>query len=410
MSEKTEFYIGQRRQWCANTYEHLAVVFEKAKGSEMWTVDGQRIIDFHSAYSANGAGHVYTKIVDELKDQLDKLTLVSGLFNHTLLGEAAKELCQLANMDAAIFMNGGAEAIDTLIKAARRYGHRVLNIPKGKVKIIVMEDNFHGRTLGAISASSHEEYKEGFEPLLEGFVMVPFNNPQAIEEELKKGDVAAVVLEPHLAEGGIMLADDNYLSEVRQLCDKYKALMLLDEIQVGLGRCGKNFAFEWSGVEPDDLSVGKFLGAGIMPVSAFLAKKHLMDLFTLFSHGSTYGGNSLSCRAVLASIKVLVDEKLAENADRLGKIMKQGLEELKNKFPNILTDVRNKGLLCGIELNPSVGVKAMDLCKLLIKNGLATGPAHTWVVRLTPALNISDELLKEGLGIIEKTLQEIDQK
>ncbi len=380
-----KYYIGLDETYGAHNYHPLPVVISKAKGVWVWDVEGKKYIDMLSSYSAINQGHLHPRIVKAAKDQMDKVTLTSRAFCNDRMGPFLKKLCEVTGMDVALPMNTGAEAVETSIKVARRYMHQTKHIPEDQGEIIVMENNFHGRTTTIISFSSDLDSKKGFGPFTPGFVMVPFNDVRAVEKAITPNTVG-ILVEPIQGEAGINIPSPGYLKELRRICDEHKILLILDEIQTGWARTGKMFAFMHEGIQPDVLCVGKALGGGLYPVSASLARKDIMAVFTPGSHGSTFGGNPLAAAIGEAAIDVLVDEKLADNAQKMGAYFVKRLEEIKN--PKI-KEIRQKGLLIGVEFHLGKDETVRPICEKLMAKGVLAKDTHEKTVRFAPPLVIT---------------------
>ena len=392
--------IELAERYGAHNYHPLPIVISEAEG--VWVTDpaGTRYMDMLSAYSALNQGHRHPRIIQALIDQAKRCTLTSRAFHNERLGPFLEKLCTLTGFEAALPMNTGAEAVETAIKAARKWGYKVKGVPAGKAKIIVCADNFHGRTTTIVGFSTEEQYKDGFGPFTPGFVVVPFGDAEALAAAFDE-DVVAFLVEPIQGEAGIHVPPAGYLQRARQLCDEWEALLICDEIQTGFGRTGRMFASEWEGVTADCVTVGKALGGGVLPVSAFLANKAVMGVFTPGDHGSTFGGNPLAAAVGEAALDVLVEERLVERADRMGALLIARLEELDS--PHI-KEVRGRGLLVGVEVKESSG-PARPFCERLMELGLLCKETHHQVIRFAPPLTISEEELDWALQHIRSVLQ-----
>ena len=380
-----KYYIGLDETYGAHNYHPLPVVISKAKGVWVWDVEGKKYIDMLSSYSAINQGHLHPRIVKAAKDQMDRVTLTSRAFCNDRMGPFLKKLCEVTGMDVALPMNTGAEAVETSIKVARRWAHQTKGIPEDQGDIIVMENNFHGRTTTIISFSSDPDSKKGFGPFTPGFIMVPYNDVRAVEKAITPKTVG-ILVEPIQGEAGINIPSPGYLKELRRICDEHKILLILDEIQTGWARTGKMFAFMHEGIEPDVLCVGKALGGGLYPVSAALARKDVMAVFTPGSHGSTFGGNPLAAAIGEAAIDVLVDEKLAGNAEKMGAYFRKRLEEIRN--PKI-KEIRQIGLLIGVEFHLGKNETVRPICETLMGKGVLAKDTHEKTVRFAPPLVIT---------------------
>jgi ornithine--oxo-acid transaminase len=401
----TRVYIEKEEKYNAHNYHPIPVVLEKGLGVFVWDVEGKKYYDFLSAYSAVNQGHCHPRIVEVLKKQAGKLTLTSRAFYNNLLGEYAEYITGLFGYDKVLPMNTGVEGGETAIKLARRWAYEVKGVPENAAVVVFAENNFWGRTLAAVSASTDPSSYGGFGPFMPGFVKIPYNDPSALEHVLNANpNVAAFMVEPIQGEAGVIVPDDGYLKKVRELCTKYNVLWIADEIQTGLGRTGKRLACDHEGVKPDILILGKALSGGMMPVSAMLANDEVMLVIKPGEHGSTYGGNPLACAVAMEALKVLEEEKLADNANQRGMEFRAGLEKIKQRFPEIIQLYRGKGLLNAIVINESDGVSAWDLCLKMAENGMLAKPTHGNIIRLAPPLTIHEVQIQEALEILEKSL------
>lgn len=394
-------HIQLAEQYGAHNYHPLPVVISKAEGVWVWDIEGNRYLDMLSSYSALNQGHRHPKIVAAMKEQLDKVTLTSRAFHNDQMGTFMKLLCEVSQMDKALLMNSGAEAVETAIKAARKWGYRVKGIAPDKAEILVCENNFHGRTTTIVGFSSEEQYKEDFGPFTPGFHTIKYGDADALAKAINENTVA-FLFEPIQGEGGILLPPAGFISEARRICSENKVLLIADEIQTGLGRTGKMFACEHEGVKPDILVVGKALGGGLYPVSAMLANKEVMDLFRPGDHGSTFGGNPLACACGSAALKVLIDEHLPEHASELGEYF---LSKLRNIDSSHVKEVRGKGLLIGLEINEESG-PARPFCEALSKRGILAKETHQQVIRFAPPLVITREQIDWVLEQVQAVLLE----
>ncbi len=391
--------IDLEQRYCAPNYAPLDVVLSRGAGVWLWDREGRKYLDGMSAYSAVSLGHGHPRILHALTEQAERLAVVSRAFYSDVLGAFLADLCRLAGMDMALPMNTGAEAVETAIKAARRWGHEVKGISNDTAEIIVAAGNFHGRTTTIISFSSDADYRRGFGPLTPGFRLVPFGDAEALAAAITPR-TAAVLLEPIQGENGIIIPPAGYLRKVRQICDWANVLLLLDEIQSGLCRTGKWFAFEHEDIRPDGLMVGKALGGGVLPVSAFLGKREVMNVFTPGSHGSTFGGNCLAAAVGRETLQVMAEEELASRSAALGQY---ALDRLAAMRSPTLRAVRGRGLWIGIDINPAViGGKAF--CRALMQRGLLTKETHEHTIRFAPPLIISRHDLDWALDRIEDAL------
>ncbi|MFO1101292.1 MAG: ornithine--oxo-acid transaminase [Methylocystis sp.] len=390
-----------RNKHVARNYDPLPVRLARGEGAYLWDTGGRRYIDMMSAYSAVSLGHAHPRILAKLDEQAQRLAVPSRAFYDDRLGPFLEELCKVTGLDAALPMNSGAEAVETAIKAARRWGHRVKGI--ANPEIIVADGNFHGRTTTIISFSSEEEYRDGFGPFMPGFRSARFGDLAAFEAALTP-NTAAILVEPIQGEAGVIVPPDGWLLGLRRLCDARGVLLMLDEVQSGLGRSGTWFAFEHEKVVPDGVTLGKALGGGVLPVSAFVAKREVMDVFTPGSHGSTFGGNTLAAAVGLEALRIIRDERLVERSQTLGARMLQRLDAM--RLPAI-REIRGRGLWAGVELDPRYA-SAREVCERLIDKGVLTTATHHTVVRLAPPFVISQDDLDLALDAVEETLATFD--
>ncbi|MBS4208564.1 ornithine--oxo-acid transaminase [Bacillus sp. FJAT-50079] len=391
---ETKEIIKQTETFGAHNYHPLPVVVSEAEGVWVKDPEGNRYLDMLSAYSAVNQGHCHPDIIHALKVQADKVTLTSRAFHNNQLGPWYEKICTLTNKEMVLPMNTGAEAVETAIKAARRWAYDVKQVKENQAEIIVCEGNFHGRTMLAVSLSSEAEYKRGFGPLLPGITVVPYGDLKALEEAITE-NTAAFLLEPIQGEAGIVIPPEGYLKAAFDLCKKHNVLLVADEIQVGLGRTGKMFASDWEDVEPDMYVLGKALGGGVFPISCVAANKDVLGVFNPGSHGSTFGGNPLACAVSLAALTVIESEKLSERSLELGQYFMSKLKEIKN--PKI-KEIRGRGLLIGVELNDD----ARKYCEALKNEGLLCKETHETVIRFAPPLIITKEQLDWAIIRIKK--------
>ncbi len=387
-------------RYCARNYEPLPVVLARGEGAHLWDVEGRRYVDMMSAYSAVSLGHAHPRIIARLTEQARRLSVASRAYYDDRLGPFLEEVCKVTGLDVALPMNSGAEAVETAIKAARRWGHRVKGLRRPV--IVVAEGNFHGRTTTIISFSSEPEYRDGFGPFTPGFRAAAFGDLAAMEAAITP-DTAAVLVEPIQGEAGIIVPPHGWLAGLRRLCDERRVLLLLDEIQSGLGRTGAWFAFQHENVRPDGVMLGKALGGGVLPVSVFAARQEVMDVFTPGSHGSTFGGNSLAAAVGLEALHVIRDEGLAERSRQLGEHMLRRLAAIHSPA---LKEVRGRGLWAGAEIDPQFA-NAREVCERLLENGVLSTATHHTVVRLAPPLVIAREDLDFAIDRFEEVLVEI---
>ena len=389
-------------QYGARNYKPIPVVIHKAEGIWVYDPEGKKYLDCLSAYSAVNQGHRHPRIIKALKDQADVLTLTSRAFYNDKLGIFLKKLCDYAGFEMALPMNTGAEAVETAIKMARRWGYEQKKVPNDKAEIIVVADNFHGRTTTIVGFSTDPDAYGGYGPKTPGFIIVPYNDASAIEKAITSNTVA-VLIEPIQGEAGVIIPSKGYLKKIRDTCTANNVLMILDEIQTGFCRTGKRFAFQHEGIKPDAITVGKALGGGCIPVSAVLSSRKLLGVFTPGSHGSTFGGNPLACAVGMESINVLVDEKLDEQAEELGNYFKEKLLSLKQKT-SIIKEVRGIGLLIAIEIVRDKNFKARQITEKLMEKGVLAKETHEYTIRFAPPLVITKEDIDWAYNIIEQVL------
>ena len=390
----------------AHNYHPLPVVLAKGEGVFLWDVEGKRYYDFLSAYSAVNQGHCHPRIVAALIDQAKELTLTSRAFYNDKLGIAEKYVCELFGYEKALFMNSGAEANETGIKLARKWGYLHKGIPDNKAIIVAVMQNFHGRTTAIISASSEPSSRNGFGPFMPGFEIVEYDNVQVLEHALANPNVCALWIEPIQGEAGVYVPADGYLKTAEDICRKNKVLLMMDEIQTGIARTGKMLASEYENVRPDILILGKALSGGILPVSVVLADDEIMLVIKPGEHGSTFGGNPLAAAVCMEALQVVQDERLADNAQRLGIIFRKRMEALIKKT-KLVTIVRGKGLLNAIVINDKPESKtAWNICVKFANNGLLAKPTHGNIIRLAPPLVITEDQIHECCDIIERCILE----
>ena len=404
----SENIIDLEYKFGAHNYHPLPVVLNEGKGVFVWDVEGRKYYDFLSAYSAVNQGHCHPEIIKALIDQSKKLTLTSRAFHNNILGKYEKYITKLFGYDKVLPMNTGVEGGETAVKLARKWAYEVKKVPVNKAKIIFVEGNFWGRTLGAISSSTDPSSTTGFGPFMPGYEIIPYNDIQALENALKDKNVAAFMLEPIQGDAGVVVPDDDYLLKAYNLCKKSNVLFIADEVQTGIGRTGKMLCCDHHSFKPDILILGKALSGGVFPVSAILASNEIMLTIKPGEHGSTFGGNPLACEVAMAALEVIIKEGMIENADRLGKIFREEI----NKFianSSIARLVRGKGLLNAIVINDDDdGDTAWNICMSMAEKGLLAKPTHGNIIRFAPPLVINDEQLNECLTIITTTLKEFD--
>ncbi|MEK3990516.1 ornithine--oxo-acid transaminase [Robertmurraya sp. FSL R5-0851] len=395
-TSKTTNIIAQTQKFGANNYHPLPIVIEKAEGVWVENPEGDRFMDMLSAYSAVNQGHRHPKIIQALKTQADKVTLTSRAFHNDQLGPWYEKICKITKKDMALPMNTGAEAVETALKAARRWGYDVKGIVENQAEIIACTGNFHGRTLGAVSLSSDPEYKRGFGPLLPGITLIPYGDLEALRGAITP-NTAAFLMEPIQGEAGILLPPEGFLKAASDLCKEHNVLFIADEIQVGLARTGKMFACDWEEVDPDILILGKALGGGVFPISCVVANSDVLGVFNPGSHGSTFGGNPLACAVSLASLEVIEEEKLAERSLELGEYFLNQLKTINNQK---IKEIRGKGLFIGVELTEA----ARPYCEQLKEAGLLCKETHETVIRFAPPLIITKEEIDWAFEKIQNVL------
>ncbi|HTE26925.1 ornithine--oxo-acid transaminase [Flavitalea sp.] len=404
ISEKAAHFINKEEEYGAHNYHPLPVVLERGEGVFLYDVDGKSYYDFLSGYSAVNQGHCHPKIIKALIDQASKLTLTSRAFHSNLLGEFAEYITDFFGYDKVLPMNTGVEAVETAIKLCRRWGYQRKGITENAAKIIVCAGNFHGRTSTVISFSTDSSARTGFGPFMPGFIVIPFNDLQALAVALKEKDVAGFLFEPIQGESGVVVPDEGYLSVAKSYCEAADVLFIADEIQTGLARTGMMLACDHEAVRPDILIIGKALSGGTLPVSAVLADNEIMLTIKPGEHGSTYGGNPLACKVAITALQVLKDENMSENAAAMGDLLRAGLVGLQSPF---IETVRGKGLLNAIVIKHNDPEAAWTLCMEMKENGLLAKPTHGDKIRFAPPLTITAEQVSEAVGIIEKSLREL---
>ena len=401
----TQHYLQLEDQYSAHNYHPIPVVLSRGKDVRVWDVEGKQYYDFLSGYSAVNQGHCHPRLIAALTEQAQQLTLTSRAFHSNLLGEYARYICQLFGYDKVLPMNTGVEAVETGIKLCRRWAYRVKGISENKAQIIVCDGNFHGRTSTVISFSSDPASRSDFGPYMPGFINIPFNDSAALARALEDKNVAGFLMEPIQGEAGVLVPDEGYLAQVRQLCSAANVLLIADEIQTGLARTGKMLACDHEQVRPDILLLGKALSGGLLPVSAVLADDEIMLTIQPGDHGSTYGGNPLACKIAMEALQVLIDEGMAENAAAMGSLLRQELASLHSPF---ISTIRGKGLLNAIVIRHNDPEAAWKLCLELKENGLLAKPTHGDKIRFAPPLLINAGQIKECVGIIAKSLQKLE--
>ncbi|MGQ9604001.1 MAG: ornithine--oxo-acid transaminase [bacterium] len=386
--------------YSAHNYHPLPVVLSKGKGVWVWDVEGRKYIDMLSCYSALNQGHLHPRIVDAAKDQIERLTLTSRAFHNDRFGPFCEMLCNLTSQESVLLMNTGAEAVETAIKAARKWGYKVKGVKPDRAEIIVCENNFHGRTTTIVGFSSEFQYRDGFGPFGPGFKLIPYGDSDALERAITE-DTVGFLVEPIQGEAGIIIPKQGYILEAAEICKKENVLLMLDEIQTGLGRTGKLFCYEYENAKPDILIVGKALGGGIYPVSGILARREIMDVFTPGDHGSTFGGNPLACAVGMAALQAIVEENLPENAAKMGEYFIARLKEIRS--PHI-KEIRGRGLLIGVEVKKSSGT-ARPFCEKLMELGVLAKETHHQVIRFAPPLVIKEDEIDWAIERIAKAIE-----
>ena len=405
-TKNAQYYIDLEDKHGAHNYHPLPVVLEKGEGVYVWDVEGKQYFDFLSAYSAVNQGHSHPKIVKALTDQAQKLSLTSRAFYNSNLGEYEKKITSLFGFDKVLPMNSGAEAVETAIKLARKWSYEVKGIKDGYAKIIVCENNFHGRTTTIVSFSNDKDAHNNYGPFTPGFLRIPYNDIEALAKVLEDEaeHIAAFLVEPIQGEAGVYVPDEGYLKNASELCRKYNVLFIADEVQTGIARTGKLIACHHENVQPDILILGKALSGGMYPVSAVLANDNIMQVIHPGQHGSTFGGNPLACAVAVAALDVVVEEKLSERAEELGKFFRAEIQKIIAKT-DLIYQVRGKGLLNAILVNDTPeSPTAWNLCMQFAENGLLAKPTHGNIIRLAPPLVITKEQLLECVAIIEKVI------
>lgn len=401
---RTESYILEESRVCAPNYHPLPVVIERAKGVWMWDVEGKKYLDMMSAYSAVSHGHAHDKILKALNEQAAKLAMTSRAFHTDQLGSFLTKLTRLSGFEMGLPMNTGAEAVETALKAARRWGYRTKGISADQAEILVCNGNFHGRTTTIISFSSEPAYKADFGPLTSGFVEIPFGDADALKAAITP-NTCAFLVEPIQGEAGIIISPEGYLKAIHEICTQHNVLLILDEIQSGLGRTGKMFAFEHEGIRPDGLILGKALGGGLLPVSVFLSSQEVLNHMGPGSHGSTFGGNPLACHVASCALDLLEEEGLIENSRILGEYF---ISELRKLNSPLIQDIRGRGLWIGLELKPELA-SARHMCEVLKDKGVLSKETHETTIRLAPPLVITKDEIDFALGAIRASLVAVEQ-
>ncbi|MBN1107221.1 MAG: ornithine--oxo-acid transaminase [Bacteroidales bacterium] len=398
----TQDYINREDRYGAHNYHPLPVVLERGEGPFVWDVEGKRYFDFLSAYSAVNQGHCHPRIIRALTEQAQKLTLTSRAFYNAVLGEYEEYITSYFKYDKVLPMNSGAEADETALKLCRKWAYKVKGIRQDNAKIICCEGNFHGRTITIVSMSTDPDARNHYGPFTPGFIIIPYNDINALEEALKDPDVAGFLVEPIQGEAGVFVPDEGYLKKAYDLCKKNNVLFIADEVQTGLARTGKLLACEHENVRPDVLILGKALSGGVMPISAVLADDDIMLTIKPGEHGSTFGGNPLAGKVAIEALKVLKEENLAENAERLGQIFR---DEMKSVKSDMIEKVRGKGLLNAVVIRPKGGKTAWDVCLAMKEMGVIAKPTHEHIIRFAPPLVINEEQLREAIDLIKQAFK-----
>jgi ornithine--oxo-acid transaminase len=395
-------YINREDRYGAHNYHPLPVVLERGEGPFVWDVEGKRYFDFLSAYSAVNQGHCHPAIIKALTEQAKKLTLTSRAFYNSVLGEYEEYITKYFGYDKVLPMNSGAEADETALKLTRKWAYKKKGIPENQAKIIACEGNFHGRTITIISMSTDPDARKDYGPYTPGFVIIPYNDINALENALKDPDVAGFLVEPIQGEAGVFVPDEGYLKKAAALCKSKNVLFIADEVQTGIARTGKLLACDHEGVRPDILILGKALSGGVMPISAVLADDEIMLTIKPGEHGSTFGGNPLAGKVAIASLEVIKNEKLAENADRLGNIFRKEMSSIKSDMISI---VRGKGLLNAVVIKPKGNKTAWDVCLAMKDKGVIAKPTHDHIIRFAPPLVITEKQILEAIGLIREAFK-----
>ncbi len=402
---KTEDFIKREDKFGAHNYHPLPVVLERGEGPFVWDVEGKKYFDFLSAYSAVNQGHCHPKIIGALVEQASKLTLTSRAFYSSVLGEYEEYITKYFGYDKVLPMNTGAEADETAIKLCRKWAYKKKGLKQNSAKIIVCENNFHGRTITIVSMSTDPDARNDYGPFTPGFITIPYNDLKALENALQDPDVAGFLVEPIQGEAGVFVPDAGYLKKAYDLCKSKNVLFIADEVQTGIARTGKMLACDHEGVRPDILILGKALSGGVFPVSAVLADDEIMLTIKPGEHGSTFGGNPIAGKVAMAALKVIKDEKLEENSERLGKIFREEFQSIKSDMIEL---VRGKGLLNAVVIRPKGDKTAWDVCIAMKDLGLIAKPTHGNIIRFAPPLVISESQLREAMEIIKKAFRRFE--
>ena len=404
-SMTTQDYMKREEQYGAHNYHPLPVVLDKGEGVHVWDVEGRQYYDFLSYYSALNQGHCHPKIVEAMKEQAQKLALTSRAFYNSVLGEYEEYVTKYFGYDKILPMNTGAEADETAIKLCRKWAYKKKGVAENQAKIIVCENNFHGRTVTIVSMSTDPDARADYGPYTPGFVTIPYNDTEALEKELQDPNVAGFLVEPIQGEAGVNVPDEGYLTKAYDLCKKHNVLFMADEVQSGIARTGKLLACDHEGVRPDVLILGKAISGGMYPVSAVLADDPVMLTIQPGEHGSTFGGNPIASKVAIAALDVVKEEKLAENAEHLGKIFR---DEFKSIPSEMISEVRGKGLLNAVVIKPKNGKTAWDVCVAMKEQGVLAKPTHGDIIRFAPPLVINEEQLRDAMEKIKATFREFE--
>lgn len=406
LRSETNSIIAQEKKYGAHNYKPLPVVLSKGEGVYVWDVEGRRYFDFLSAYSAVNQGHCHPKIIAALVEQAGRINLTSRAFYNDQLGKAEEYVCKYFGYEKSLFMNSGAEAVETAIKLVRKWGYMKKGIPEHAAKIVVLSQNFHGRTTGIISFSTDPDSTSGFGPMMPGYEIIPYNDIEALENSLKKDpNICGFLVEPIQGEAGVIVPAEGYLKKAQELCRQYQVKLITDEIQTGIGRSGRLLASYYDDVHADVLIVGKALSGGVLPVSAVLCDDEIMLCIQPGEHGSTFGGNPMAAVVTVAALKVIEEEGLVDNALKMGVIFREHMSALQARRPELICDVRGKGLLNAIQIaSDGVSGSAYDICIALMEKGLLCKPTHEHTIRFSPPLTINKEQMMESCAIIEEVI------
>jgi len=402
---KAQDFIEKENRYGAHNYHPLPVVLERGEGVFVWDVEGKKYYDFLSSYSAVNQGHCHPRLVKAMTDQAQKLALTSRAFYNNKLGEWEEYITKYFGFDRVLPMNSGAEGVETALKLARKWGYKVKGIAREQAKIVVCNGNFHGRTITIVSMSSDPDAYNDYGPYTPGFINIPYNDVVALEHALADPDVAAFLAEPIQAEAGVFVPDDGYLRAARELCDQYNVLFIADEIQTGIARTGRLLACDHEDVKPDILVLGKALSGGMYPVSCVLANDAIMLTIKPGEHGSTYGGNPIAAAVSIEALQIIDDEKLVDNAEKMGKIFRR---EMRNTSSPMIAEVRGKGLLNAITINPVDGKEAWEVCLAMKEYGVIAKPTHGHIIRFTPPLIITEDQMMDAIDMIKKAFKEFE--